>query len=486
MPRSFRPLLISTLALLHGRSQKQIGAAAGIPQKRVSQLLRGEEIEDEPFKRLVAATSNQPAEVSIVTMCLESLAGLEQNGDLTAAERVEVELGVQKTVDLVRRVLKESVRRSRDAPGLDRYPQDADLEPARWHAAMLFRVLQELPEPGQWVVVRAAREYQSWALAERLCEESEVQASRDLERAAFLARLARQVARRVRGPKGWVRRIRALAATHAANVLWVAGRLNAAAALFKKARLLWDAGSDPDRVLDPGRLLDLEASLCRAQHRFKDALALLDQARGVSRRPLQILINQGFTLEVMGEYERAIETLLEAKALPEVEADPRLRNLLYSNLALDFCHAGRFAEAAEVTQQVRETAAERGDGIGLLLVLCLDGRIAAGLGRTGEALSLLAQARRAFEALEMMYEVAMARLEEAALLLDEGRTAEVKALTRGLLAVFEAREVHPEALAALRLFHEAAGREAATAELARRVLRYLFRARYYLGLRFEP
>jgi hypothetical protein len=76
-------------------------------------------------------------------------------------------------------------------------------------------------------------------------------------------------------------------------------------------------------------------------------------------------------------------------------------------------------------------------------------------------------------------------LEEAALLLDDRRTAEVKALTRDLPAVFEAEEVHREALAALRLFHEAAEQEEATAELARRVLRYLFRARHDQHLPFE-
>jgi hypothetical protein len=187
----------------------------------------------------------------------------------------------------------------------------------------------------------------------------------------------------------------------------------------------------------------------------------------------------------MGRYEQATRTLLEAESLPDVQADPRLHNILHYNLALNFCHTSRFGEAAELAQQVRETASEMEDAIGLLRVTWLEGRIAAGLGRTEEALSLLAQARQEFAARKMGYDVALALLEEAALLLDEGRTAEVKALTRDLPAVFAAEEVHREALATLRLFHEAAGREAATAELARRVLRYLFRARHDQGLSFE-
>jgi hypothetical protein len=58
-------------------------------------------------------------------------------------------------------------------------------------------------------------------------------------------------------------------------------------------------------------------------------------------------------------------------------------------------------------------------------------------------------------------------------------------LASELTQVFEDKGVHREALAALRLFYEAAEREEATAEMARRVLRFFFRARHDQGLRFE-
>jgi hypothetical protein len=74
--------------------------------------------------------------------------------------------------------------------------------------------------------------------------------------------------------------------------------------------------------------------------------------------------------------------------------------------------------------------------------------------------------------------------EEAVLLLEEGRTAEVKVLAKELTKVFDSKGVHREALGALKLFKEAAEQEAATAELARRVLSFLFRARHDEGLRF--
>ncbi len=187
----------------------------------------------------------------------------------------------------------------------------------------------------------------------------------------------------------------------------------------------------------------------------------------------------------MGEYERAIETLLRAAPMIEHTAEPRLRTILAFNLATAYCHGGRHAEAAELVPQIRALATDLGDHWDLIRLGWLEGRIAAGLGRREEAQRLLAQARQEFNRKNMSYDVALALLEEAVLLLEEGRSAEAKVLARELKKVFESKGVHREALAALRLFQEAAESEEATAELARRILRYLFRARHDQGLRFE-
>jgi tetratricopeptide (TPR) repeat protein len=346
-------------------------------------------------------------------------------------------------------------------------------------------LLAELPEAQQLAVVRLGREYQTWGLAERACEESIVQASRDVGRSAALARLALEIAVRVEGPDGWRNRVQGFATAHISNSLRVSGELKAADATFEEANRLWQSGSDPDEVLDPGRLLDLEASLRRDQRRFGEALARLEEALRIGRCQGRYLINQGFTLEVMGEYERAIETLLQADPLIDRKVQPRLWYKQRFNLAVNYTHlGGRYSEAAELAQQVRALATELGDEVFLLRVTWLEGRIAAGLGRREEARSLLAQARREFAARDMDYDVALALLEEAVLLLETSRTTEVRELTAGLAKVFESKGVHREALAALQLFQEAAERENATAELARRVLAFLFRARNDQGLQF--
>jgi tetratricopeptide (TPR) repeat protein len=187
---------------------------------------------------------------------------------------------------------------------------------------------------------------------------------------------------------------------------------------------------------------------------------------------------------VIGDYERAVETLLQAKPLVESQGDPRFLYMLRFNLAVNSCHLGLYEEAAGLVRQVREAAIERGDENELTRVLWLEGRIAAGQGRIPEARSLLAQARREFGRRDMVADAALTLLEESVLLLGDGQTAEVKALAQELAGVLESKGVHREALAALRLFQEAAERETATTELARRVLGFLYRARYDQGLRF--
>ena len=70
------------------------------------------------------------------------------------------------------------------------------------------------------------------------------------------------------------------------------------------------------------------------------------------------------------------------------------------------------------------------------------------------------------------------------LLLEQGRTAEVRTLAEEMLQIFRTQKVEREALAALQLFCDAARREAATVELARRMVKFLHRAQHDPELRF--
>src|SRR4051794_32570092 len=335
MPSSYRPLTLSVLARWKRLSQKAIGARIGMNPKRVSQYLNQEDLDDAVYARLLGGVRGQPAEVSAVTSCLEALEALERNeAKLTPEERHVVEEGVLESSRLIREALVEMVRRSRGVPPLDVYPAPAGLEALRWHAGELWALLAPFPETLRLATVQESPGFQTWALAERVCEESVVQASRDVERAASLARLAQEIAGRMQGPESWRHRVQGFATAHVANALRVRGELREAEAVLERAKRLWDSGSDPAAVLDPGRLPSLEGALRRDQRRFTEALALLDQAAFVGRSPELALIQKGFTLEVMGEYDRAVEALLQAE--PLIKEDSRLMNILRLNLAWDF------------------------------------------------------------------------------------------------------------------------------------------------------
>lgn len=482
-PPAARPFVVSLLALLKDLSLKEIGSRIGMEPKKVSyHLQKRRDINDELFELLLEGVEATPADLAMAMIFYEALA---PDPALTPEERGVVETEVREVARWFRGVLVEAVPLSRAVPPLGEYPRPEDVEPARWLAGFRLDYLKTLPSEDRLPVLRAARELHTWALCEAIAEEAVQAASRDLAESFHWADLARQLALWVQGPESWSKRLQGYSAAVFANTLRVAGRLKEADAGMKEARRLWTEGSDPDYILDPGRLLDLEGSLRRAQRRFPEAIVTLDAALLVSRTPARILINKATVLELMGDYKQAAETLMEAQTRLDESSDPRLWYNQRFNLAVNLSHIGRHAEARELLEQVREAVINLGDEIVLLRVTWLHGRINAGLGKTEEALQLLEQARSSFAAKEMWYDVALAFMEHAGLLLKEGRTAEVKALALILNQAFQSEEVHEQAAAALRLFGEAAEREEATAELAYRVLAFLFRARHNPGLRFK-
>jgi len=468
--------LARLLRAVSGPTQEQLAADLGVAQSLIAQIELGEVVPSTATLHAMAGRAGITlAEAEVLLRLYEACRRASRRRGRSADDLLE------GLADDVRTRAHAAYRRLLTLPLPDQTPRAEERE----EATTLFGRLEALPPDARQAVVQVAEAYQTWGLCERCCHASERAASRDLQESASWSLLAVDVAGRVRGPKAWLRRIQAYAAAFAANVLRVLGELRAADAAFAEARRLWQSGSDPAGLLDAGRMLDLEASLRRAQRRFVEALALLDEAAAVGRAPARALIKKAFTLEVMGEYERAVEALEQAEPLVSREADTHLWNLRRLNLATCLCNLGRFAEALQLVAEARALTAELGDEIDAVRITWLEGRIAAGLGRRDEALRRLGQARRQLEERRMFYDVALAVLEEATLLLEDGRTGEVEALAEELPRVFAAKGVHREALVALRLFQEAVRREEATAELARRVLRFLFRAQHDPELRFE-
>jgi tetratricopeptide (TPR) repeat protein len=477
-----KSLLLSILRLLKRKRVKELAAATDTPAKRIGGIERGvvKNVCAEELELLLSSMACSEAEVSIVAGFLEALSEVDPEAD-------PAEAGAQER--FVAAMSRNLRRRMRTPGGVEprEYPASHEVEPDRAEAREAWAMLREVETLRELaLVVRVAREHHRWALVELLCDESERAAAKDAGRARDLALAAVRIARHLpvrKGREGWRRRLRGFAAAHLANALRVAGSLKRAERTLAVARRLWEAGQDPDQLLDPGRLLDLEASLRRDQRRFGESLSLLEQAAPVTRRPEHVSLKMAFALEVMGEYHRVLEILTAVEPRIRNHPEARLRTIHRFNLTVVLSHVGRHREAARLLPSVRRMVA--GDELDRIRFRWLEGRIAAGLGHTGLALKALAEARRGFARRNMHYDVALSLLETAALHLDRGELAEVQRLAGELAPIFKQKGVHGEALKALRLFEEAAVRQAATAELVRRLLAWLFRAQYDPGLVFS-
>lgn len=226
----------------------------------------------------------------------------------------------------------------------------------------------------------------------------------------------------------------------------------------------------------------MEASLRRAQRRFSEALTLLERAKASrgGEHPaslIVLLLQKEHIFEQMGDLGGALAALVEAAPLVEASGDARQRFALRFKSANHLCYLERHVEAAELLPQLRELAIQQANELDLIRVNWLTARVAAGEGRTAEAIDGLEQVSRDFTVLKQPYNAALSSLDLAVLWLREGRTREVKELALTMGWIFTAQGIAREALAALQLFCNAASQEAATLELARKVIADIEQAR---------
>ncbi len=300
-------------------------------------------------------------------------------------------------------------------------------------APWLWERLKPLAPERRRALVRENPDFHSWGLSELLGRLSVDAAAHSADEAVELADLAVLVASLVPGSKTWRWRVQGEAGIALGNAHRVQGQLPKAGETFQEALRLWEDGApgDPERLLDEARVLDLEASLRRAQRRLPEALDLLDRALAADRtgtRAGRILIIRAKTLEELGRYEEAIETL--ERALPRVdnEREPRV-GLLRFNLLDYLFQVGRHAEAETMIEEVRELTIRLGNELDLVRLTWLGGRIAALRGQAQEAEAAFEQVRQAFLARRIAFDTALITFELAVLHLREGRFAEVQELS---------------------------------------------------------
>ncbi len=361
----------------------------------------------------------------------------------------------------------------------------AEVERAKSMARETWDAISAHPPSRRRALLDAIPEAKTPALCALVCEESVKAAANEASQAVELADLALWISDGIEGEDKPV--AQGYAWAFMGNARRVQGaKLPAADEAFHRHRALWIEPTGPS-PFDPSRVLDLEASLRRDQRRIPEALALLDRALAVAQGPpstARILIIKAKTFEEAGDYATAVETLRVAEPLIDAGGDPQLHFALRFNLPVNLCHLGRAAEAEPMLSEVRSLAVRGRNALSLVRLRWLEGRVAAGLGRRGEAIDLLTRVRGEFASRGIAYDMALVSLELAELYAVEGRMDAVRSLARHMAEVFKDQEVHAEAKKALAFFRRAAERDSVTPELAGQVVRYLYRARHQPELRF--
>ena len=361
-------------------------------------------------------------------------------------------------------------------------------------APELAAELMKLPRRRRRGRIAADPRLRSLPLADRLLAESRRWWNDDNRLAEELGHLALAVAERLAdgwpaGEQALLEDVRAKAWATIGTARRLASDLRGADEAFTTAGACLRRGS-ADPLIRASVLTQL-SSLRRAQRRFEEADRLLSRVvvlyrrAGDSHLEGKALLARAVLQSYRGEAAEAIPTLERAARLIDPQREPRLLMVAKHNLASFLVEAGRAAEALPLLPEVQELTRRYGKRLDPLVVDWLEGTLAAELGRHAEAEAKLRAARDAFVDEGIGYNAALISLDLAALYLQTGRSDEVRRLAAEMLPIFESRDVHREAVAALVLFQKAAAAEGATTAMVRDLAAYLRKARENPKLRYE-
>lgn len=282
---------------------------------------------------------------------------------------------------------------------------------------------------------------------------------------------------------------RALAWAHLGNAYRIASDLRRAEEALRIAmEHHWRAGAD---AFTEGEILSFLASLRNSQGRFEEAARLLERAIEIYRagkdRHLEgrALIQRGMALGYGGLYRQAIRLIRTGLSRIDRCREPRLVLAAQHNLVLYLTESGHHQEALETLERHRRLYLDHGDRMHLVRLRWVEGKIARGLGRLTEAEAALRKAMDSFVDLDIGFDAALVSLDLAMVYALRGDHGQVKRLAAEMVPIFESRDVHQEAIAALLIFKQAAEAERVSLDLLSRIAAWLQRSRRDPDARFE-
>jgi tetratricopeptide (TPR) repeat protein len=357
-------------------------------------------------------------------------------------------------------------------------------------AAALAEELLAAPEHSRRQLIRSESRFQTLKLCELLEDRSREVWFQEPARAIELARLAVAISERLDpghyGPR-IVEDARAQAWAYLGNAYRIASNLRQAEDALRIATEHHRRG-DEDAFTE-AQIASFTASLRNSQGRYEEAAVQLDRAIAIYRagkdrhQEGKSLILKGMSFGYGGRFKEAVRLIRRGLARIDSDAEPWLLVSARHNLIWYLNESGSHQEALEALEKTRSLYFELGRPMHLVRLRWIEGKIAGDLGRFEEAESALLEARDGFIARDLALDAALVSLDLAAFYAKEGRLDAVKRLAVEMVPIFESRDVHGEALAALLLFREAAESEEVTAALLERTSAFLQQARLSPDLR---
>jgi tetratricopeptide (TPR) repeat protein len=219
------------------------------------------------------------------------------------------------------------------------------------------------------------------------------------------------------------------------------------------------------------RLALVKASALRLQGRTEEAIALARQAAETFReidepvRAVDARITEAAILYDAGAVERALEVWSALRGDPSLTELSALR--IAHNIAVCLCDLGRHPEAVEPLEQCVAGFAAAGMLTERTRSRWYLAKALLGTGRRGEGEALLRTAWSEFTALDLPVEAALAAFDLAEAFVVDEDVAEVPAICQDAIAQLAGAGVGVQAVPALAVLGEAAGRGGVSRELLR-------------------
>jgi tetratricopeptide (TPR) repeat protein len=317
------------------------------------------------------------------------------------------------------------------------------------------------------------RPYHAWAWCELLLEVADRLRSENLHRAVDFAMLATLIADRLAGPfpLATLADMRARAWAELGNLERAADYLECAEESLETALDHLAAGTGDDLLF--ARILDIHGSLFRAQRRFGEAVRALDRAsrlyleKSERHRAGRVLIKKGLALIYAEQPGEALEALERAFTYLDLSHDKALVLSAVHNSLIALVDSAHHERAARLLWRCRPLYQAHASPLDRVRLLGLEAKVAAGLGQPVRAEQLFRDEKTGFEDAGLAYDSALVGLDLAALLIEQGRPAEVIVLVDQMLGSFYERGILREAFASLLILRKAVEQGEATVVLVR-------------------